>query len=1569
MTNQFGFYSMVYMLPPCPGFDFEYNTSVIAELYYANFNPKAPRPWGTYYMQRQDYDWCFGSHELLMGSGNLIGLTTYLTVDAMLKTRPLDITGVHFTVDVAMAVGEGVIANFGTGLVPQAGETEYEAAPPPPAPAFDPETDFRVQDTPPNVRNQGLLKTISEADLRETDIYIFRDSNDQLVMSRKGLREAEVAHYETIGATEKGFFYKMLLRGPRVFDFLLGELTQWQSKTFINPELHGRDADHLRIGETLRFIAVNRATGYIGTAKTVLFTGVGGRIDFPIPPLVMLPPNLQVKAERMYRVESGLTEGLERKNIIGSEGSALTSDIVVAISTQWTDHDGSPLPADLPGYTGRLAKVTGSGSNALGAVEQFEIKPGSHLQMVKLEGDVLGTEHFYVHVAGKPEEDSPDFSVGDGAGEGALAMRPAKYTPIQVPVFVEDFTRVDAEIRAAVLAEEYEEGEPPPVLENIERFYFWPYRPEMHFSVLDFEVQEATVETIYDDEFGGSRTRLNLEYAIAEGDFDRLDPIGHERQLVLGLGYQEILALLGEDQAAEFPSLDALANLQPIKQAQIVADALDRLEPHDFLALQLYENTDSANALYEYAGLPLVLAGARPVRAKRTFILGSFEPGISNAGDAEVTDSFQLLPFLLTRPAEVEVLLLDEDQELLRTIIFRQELPPGEHMFLFTYDDIGSSVLPRAGVDFHIQLHAEIADDGIAPGAPLIHTVTYPGDLQSSFDGKILGQILQHDVLVQDGSLLLQRTDVSLQGRGPQLAFTRSYNNRGDATDSLLGQGWGHSLDITLAPMAYGEEPIDFNLPQWVPPLRNRFFKPEDVPDEDQALSLVAVSNGGLFKKKGGEWHPQRGHNGTLTETGSKFIYKSKDGTAFEFDRPFRPPIFVPEIDPVYVSLGDDGIYTRIGANPNLLVIEPGQAERQGLGPARPQPVRSIADRNNNRMSFSYEKYLDVDSEPRDRLVSVTDAVERSLSFAYEGELDKTRLMSVTGPDDIEVQFTYTDDEDRLLIESARDVFIEKYAYDPTGDKDDFNITKITDPLGRDREITYDADIQECGTFVKQLDATEVVKSVKYPDSNTAEFSYECSSGSTFANKRRVTDLRGNTSTYSLNFFGNPIELREPMGKTTKMTWSIDEGKPDNVMTSRTDALGRRTEFEYDDKGNITVERDALDNETVSTWNQEFSLLLTSQDRNGNTIVNTYDENGNLKTEKDAEDYTKEHNYNEQGDLTSTTDARGNTTIYTYDDIGMPESIEEPEGSILEFEHDIRGRRTLLVDPRGNETKYQYDNLDRLTAEIDAKGNATRFFYDAKGNKEAEVDRLGLRLDYDINIMDRIDSVTRSFGGGELSFDYDANGNLTSESDWKGQTTEHSYDDLNRRTTTINRAGDTMSIDYDLVDNKRFETDYENRTTEFVYDKLNRLEKVIDALEGTIEYSYDNEGNVLTEKDQENNTTQFGYDKRYLRTSQTNALNFTRRWEYDGNGNLVKEIDEEERVTETIYDKQNRKQQIIDAETNSTFFTYDPSSNLTLVENALGHTVETVYDELDRVKDEFDGEGFKTSYEYDAENN
>jgi len=917
-------------------------------------------------------------------------------------------------------------------------------------------------------------------------------------------------------------------------------------------------------------------------------------------------------------------------------------------------------------------------------------------------------------------------------------------------------------------------------------------------------------------------------------------------------------------------------------------------------------------------------------KLERAHRLSQFDSSVEGVSPP-YTDSFQVFGFELKKPSSASVKILDKESNEKGTLIPKSSLSVGKYYFVMDYKtafDAGFS--PGTSPRFYLMLEIEPEDGSY------VKRMSYPGKMAERTYGRMLGQIMVHDVLIQDGSLNLSRQDMALKGRGPQLAFTRSYNNQsGGKGRKPLGEGWSHSLDMRLYGLSSDESGPE-GVPSWVTWAEGKFCRPEEIPETSEGWTLVAV-NGTTFKKQNGVWYPERGRHGTLRETADSFVYTSKDGTQYRYDYP--------------------------------------------LSKKRESSVRRIEDRNGNVMTFHYDSL--------GRLESVEDSVARRFDFSYKDsvgflEIDNSRLVEVKGPDGIELGFTYG--EHGYLESASRDNRIETYEYEPEPGivGSDYNLVKTTDANGNSYAYEYFGANEidpNLATFVKVLKSQDVVKRVQYPDNDSAFFQYDVKTG----NKRMVTDLNGHDTTYTLNYYGNPNRIEEPGGRVTSMTWSIDEGQDDNVMTSKTDARGNPTSYEFDRQGNITVETDPIGNSIRTTWNQGFSVPERRTDRNNFTQTWQYDSKGNLEVyvNGDGKQYT--YTYYGTGERQGMTDPRGNQTTYTYDQSGNPASISEPEGSVTRFEYDIRGRRTAATDPGGNTTLYAYDSLDypmeikhpAITAyDLPADSTNTQSFeYDPVGNLVREKNRVELELTYSYTSRNQVKTITRNIGGVK-TFEYDPNGNLKSETDWKGVPTAHTYNELNQRVSTTNRLGHAMQMAYDLNGNLIEVTDYEGNVTDYEYDKLNRLIKTmqpaIDGPErGYIGYTYYDEAdpktNLKTETDQEQHITTYEYNGRYLRTKRTNALSDVYTWEYDDSGNLSKETDEEGKYTQYGYDKQNRRISVTRMGGIQTAYQYDANGNQTFVIDALGRATETRYDEWNRAWKVIDADGYSTTTEYDGE--
>ena len=962
----------------------------------------------------------------------------------------------------------------------------------------------------------------------------------------------------------------------------------------------------------------------------------------------------------------------------------------------------------------------------------------------------------------------------------------------------------------------------------------------------------------------------------------------------------------------------------------------------------------------------MVLAGAQ-MQARR-YLTSRFDSTVPTVPSDFIIDSYRQTGFTLVSDSAVTVTLQDETYKPIEEIVPETTLAAGDHIFALDYEQLSSAgISALSNPNYRVEVN--VRDLGTGDVTKLMYAGTMSANVSQA---KMLGQTMVHDVLIQDGSLNLSREDVTFKGRGPQFSFTRSYNNQSHREGlKPLGQGWSHGLDLR-AQILRSDDMGDETIPTWVKNLRGQFFTDADVP---ASLPTMVQANGTVFKKDNGVWYAERGKHGSLVENpgGPGFVYTSKDGTSYTYSLLINKEYF----------------------------------------------ATAITDRNGNTLSLNYVN---------GRLDNVIDAVGRKFTFTYEivpvngVDDNRYRLVSVIGPEidppgtpEVDwtlspdaVTLTFTYDGNGYLESVQRGAKVETYQYAPEfsnvvmGSR--FNLSHaIATVNGKDNTHRYEyyntGELPVSAfNYVNGLKEQDVVKNVYYPSEHHANFVFDTDT----LNKREVTDLNGNTTIYTLNNYGNPTRIDEPLGKYTEMTWSIDEGKPDNVMISKTVSLGTQasprsltTTYKHDTKGNVIEETDSFNpvgNNTIyTTWDPTYSLPLTRIDRNGVEQRWTYDptiEGCLIKHEVEVADgsfVATDSTCYPEGEVETVTDARGNLTRTTYDIYGNPDLVTVAEGTVdeatIDYDFDIRGRKVAETDPLGNQTAFTYDDLDypatvrladHLSYALPTGSNRTKTtVYDTEGNLLSETDRAGLTLDYTYTSRNQVDTITRTdriTTFGVKDFDYDGNGNLLTETDWKGVATTHTYDALNRRDTTTNRLLDSMSMVYDLAGNLTQVTDYEGRVTDYEYDDLNRQTKVIQPLlpgqteRGEIVKTYyfeaDPETNLKTVTDAELNTTQFEYNGRYQKTKRINALLDEYVWQYDNAGNLEKEIDEENNEIRYVYDFQNRRTFAYKAlkdevgtiirEIPVEERQYDAAGNVRYVIDGNGNTTETIYDEWNR---------------------
>jgi hypothetical protein len=634
-TELDGSYRLQGALSPCPGFSYDAAIEGWLNLHYSSFSPRGT-PVRSYYLKKTGYHLCFGE-TAYPPDFSLVGLMVQLHAQGIVAGAGENIVTLNYAV--AVSVLSGVV--FLPPSISVGGETSYSAEATDSTLYMvsddydgDGEVDevkrgdldedglfvesadgnsygvffstsaeeseqpdiTRIIDVAPNFVAEGLLSSISEEDLAQTDIYVFRESTGQLITEINGLEDFSLGDVRQSDVGNEMFSFSVAVRGPEDQHSFAARFNDgfmsWQADNKMNPDLQRFQADHLRPGETLRVVAINRPTGYIGSVTAKMGTPtLGGYIGTYIPPILLGPPNLKVWATRRYQQQGLLDNSDAVRKTISNGGAATTDDYVIEVHTEWMDNTGYPLPVGLAGkgYTGRLTKQVGEGGNYDGSVKEFDINPGRQMQLLKFSGGE--PVHYYFQVNGFPSSEQNDFTTG-GQTAPELAHRPSRYVPVKVPLYWEQGTIND---RIAIRNSDLEDVDEY----DVEPQFYWTYRPEMSFSTVDVlissieEEKEGEAETInlLDTDVpvvSGSSDFVKLLFELVGSEYDRITSFDGEQEFIFALGAQEIQVNInkgeGEEQQISFSNLEHLSSL----------------EVEDYLTMSLYLNQDSQNTLWEW---------------------------------------------------------------------------------------------------------------------------------------------------------------------------------------------------------------------------------------------------------------------------------------------------------------------------------------------------------------------------------------------------------------------------------------------------------------------------------------------------------------------------------------------------------------------------------------------------------------------------------------------------------------------------------------------------------------------------------------------------------------------------------------------------------------------------------------------------------------------------------------------------------------------------------------------------------------------------------------------------------
>ena len=464
-----------------------------------------------------------------------------------------------------------------------------------------------------------------------------------------------------------------------------------------------------------------------------------------------------------------------------------------------------------------------------------------------------------------------------------------------------------------------------------------------------------------------------------------------------------------------------------------------------------------------------------------------------------------------------------------------------------------------------------------------------------------------------------------------------------------------------------------------------------------------------------------------------------------------------------------------------------------------------------------------------------------------------TRYSSSTSPET--TSFTYTPDHKLASITVATGLTITNvYGVDGylknvtnlfTGDFQSFtwtnnNIRTHTDSRGLTRTFTMDKLNRLVQTH---YDSDGTSEYIDYTDD---------SSGMELLQPTKITDRLGNTNYLYYNAIGNPVNIVDPLNRTTHYEY-CDCGALESVARAYNTSEEQKVNFEYDKQGR----------RTKVTYDQSNPLQVTS------------------------------FAYNAIGQLTYVTNHIGTTTnVFSgqYNQQGLLTGISGPSGNLYNAVYDKNNRVKQSTDANGVTVGLGYDFLGRVITKTNDNGGIERFSHSAKG-MTTYTNQLNKVWTYDYDPLRRLtemntpknDLVSLEYWPGgaikrlvdgrqkETRWEYDSEGYLTNKLDHLSQSILQQTFDSNGRVLSIWTPGKgSAAYNYDAVGNVT-NINYSGSTPDlaYQYDSLNRVTNMVDGL-GQTAFTYTKGGQIESENGPwDNDTVTYGFNESGLLSQLT----------------------------------------------------------------------------------------------------
>jgi RHS repeat-associated protein len=340
--------------------------------------------------------------------------------------------------------------------------------------------------------------------------------------------------------------------------------------------------------------------------------------------------------------------------------------------------------------------------------------------------------------------------------------------------------------------------------------------------------------------------------------------------------------------------------------------------------------------------------------------------------------------------------------------------------------------------------------------------------------------------------------------------------------------------------------------------------------------------------------------------------------------------------------------------------------------------------------------------------------------------------------------------------------------------------------------------------------------------------------------------------------------------------------------------------------------------------------------------------------------------YDFKGRVMSRTWADGSKERYDYDESGNRLRYTDAAGAVTTIEWSQDGRRQEVSDALGRKSVIQADATGRPLSVTGSTGSTSRLTYDSLGRTTAVANPLGqvTKFEY-VGESSLVKAVTQP-GADRQTFEYDANGNLTTIKLGSETIASFTYHRDGSIATSSGRGAPKRTFTYHPDGRVKSIANALGEATQFEYEGRGNLIREVNSLGGVVVRSYDSQDRLISLTDPVGGVTRYEYDKKGHLNRLIDPSGGVTRFEYDARGRLVAETGPTGLVTKYEYDAAGRDVKVVEPGNRITARQFDVLGNLTALTDSLGRTTQFEYDQLGRLARERRPAGLEITYRYDS---